>query len=146
MDAYQSRSQGSIQEDYQGMTISAKFEGKCKGLPNDGNLIVHSWKIGDQIHYQKEPKCVCINEECFNYQKSQTPSSPVTASQTPSRTESEKTDDNARMIEINWQIAEAKALKIIPKQDSAEEFAANNQRLILAEVFYKSLVLNWVRN
>jgi hypothetical protein len=130
------------------MTISAKFEGKCKGFPKpDGSLTVHQWKAGDQIHYQKEPKCVCINEECFNHQKSQNqPVQQKLPNQIQPRTDSEKTDDNKAMLEINWQMAKAEALKTIPLQDSAEEFGANNQRVILAEVFFKSLVLNWVRN
>lgn len=132
------------------MTIISQYDGKCKGFKNpDSTLTIHTWSKGQQIHYQKEPKCICTSEDCFNQQKASagTPAqSPPTGSPSlKQRTESEKFDDNTRMIEMNWGIAEAKAFKVIPKQDTAEEFGNNNQRVILAEVFYKSLVSNWLK-
>jgi len=64
------------------------------------------------------------------------------------RTESEKTEDARHMIEILWGMASHKALEVIPKggEGESEAFADNGQRLILAEVFYKSLTYSWVRN
>lgn len=132
------------------MTINSQYEGKCKGFKNpDGTLTVHTWDVGSQIHYQKMPKCICINEACFNQQKAGagTPaqSPPVGSPSLKTRTESEKTEDNVHMLDINWTIAEAKAIRVIPKQDMGEDFGNNQQRVILAEVFYKSLVSNWLK-
>ena len=63
------------------------------------------------------------------------------------RTESEKTEDAKHMIEILWGMASHKALEVIPKSNGEDEkFADQTQRLILAEVFYKSLTYSWVKN
>lgn len=44
-----------------GTTISAKFKGDCHICGND-------WKVGDIIFYQKTPKAICIDKECFTEQ------------------------------------------------------------------------------
>jgi len=63
------------------------------------------------------------------------------------RTEAEKTEDARHMIEILWGMASHKALEVIPKSNGEDEnFADQGQRLILAEVFYKSLTYSWVKN
>ncbi len=55
------------------MTISSQYQGKCKGFKNnDGTMTVHNWGVGDQIFYQRDPKCICINESCFNQQQQAT--------------------------------------------------------------------------
>ncbi len=55
------------------MTISSQYEGKCKGIKNDdGTLTIHNWSVGDQIYYQREPKCICVNQTCFEKQKQAT--------------------------------------------------------------------------
>jgi hypothetical protein len=41
--------------------ISAKFDGSCKVCGSE-------WKVGDQIHYSKDPKATCSDEECFKQQ------------------------------------------------------------------------------
>ena len=41
-----------------GTTISAKFDGSCK-------ICGESWSIGKQIFYQKTPKAICVDKECF---------------------------------------------------------------------------------
>jgi hypothetical protein len=60
------------------MTLSSQYEGKCKGYTNDaGELIIHSWRVGDQIFYQRDPKCICINADCFEKQKQATGTTPA---------------------------------------------------------------------
>lgn len=44
------------------MTIKAKFAGNCKSCSND-------WGVGDEIHYSKDPRAICTDEQCFNKQK-----------------------------------------------------------------------------
>jgi hypothetical protein len=52
------------------MTINSQYEGKCKGFKNeDGTLTIHNWSVGDLIFYQREPKCICINQQCFEKQQ-----------------------------------------------------------------------------
>jgi len=44
-----------------GIQITAKFNGNCK-------LCGSSWKIGEQVWYQKLPKAVCVDESCYSEQ------------------------------------------------------------------------------
>lgn len=44
-----------------GIQIQAKFVGNCK-------ICGSSWNTGEQIWYQKSPKALCIDEECFTQQ------------------------------------------------------------------------------
>ena len=41
-----------------GTIISAKFKGDCKNCGSD-------WQVGSQIYYQKDPKAICSDKECF---------------------------------------------------------------------------------
>ena len=41
-----------------GTKITAKFEGSCKNCGSD-------WKVGNEIFYQKTPKAICIEKDCF---------------------------------------------------------------------------------
>jgi len=60
------------------MTIQSQYEGKCKGYTNDaGELTIHSWRVGDQIFYQRDPKCICINADCFEKQQHAAGTSPA---------------------------------------------------------------------
>ncbi len=49
--------------DYSLMTITSNYDGKCKKCDKE-------WKVGQQIYWQKEPKCICIDSQCFESQKS----------------------------------------------------------------------------
>ena len=42
--------------------MKTKYEGNCKHCGK-------SWKVGDEIHFSKEPKAVCIDSVCFEKQK-----------------------------------------------------------------------------
>ena len=44
-----------------GSKISAKFVGGCKICGNE-------WRVGEQLFYQKNPKAICSDEECFKSQ------------------------------------------------------------------------------
>jgi len=44
-----------------GMKIKAKFDGSCK---NCGE----TWVVDDEINYQKTPKAICSDLECFSQQ------------------------------------------------------------------------------
>ena len=44
-----------------GSQMSSKYSGKC-------NLCEKSWNVGEQMFYQKDPKCMCIDKECFEKQ------------------------------------------------------------------------------
>lgn len=44
-----------------GSKIKAKYEGGCK-------MCGDSWNVGDDIYYQKNPKAICIDEQCFKQQ------------------------------------------------------------------------------
>jgi len=137
------------------MTLTSQWDGKCKGQKTAAGTVIHEWKVGQQIWYQKEPKCVCVNEDCFEEQKAAAAQphpaqgmADARAANPPAkyeRTESERTEDCKHMIEILWGMASTKALYIIPKQQDEEGFADNRDRLILAEVLYKSLTYNWTR-
>ena len=48
------------------MTIKAKFAGSCK-------LCGEEWSKDFDIHYSREPRAICINEQCFNKQKGNSP-------------------------------------------------------------------------
>ena len=44
-----------------GTKISAKYNGQCK-------ICGDSWQVGDNIFYQKDPKAICGDKECFEEQ------------------------------------------------------------------------------
>jgi hypothetical protein len=44
-----------------GSKITAKYAGMCKICGSD-------WSVGNPIFYQKEPKAICTDEECYNEQ------------------------------------------------------------------------------
>jgi hypothetical protein len=44
-----------------GTRIKGKFAGQCKICGSD-------WRVGDDIYYQKEPKAICADKECFEEQ------------------------------------------------------------------------------
>ena len=99
--------------------MKSQWSGKCKGMQTADGLTIHSWKVNDEIFYQKEPKCICVNEECFKKQQEQAqqpaanpaqiPSSAALNVNLPPRSESERTDDCSHMLEILWSMAEQKA-------------------------------------
>ncbi len=68
--------------------MKSQYAGKCKGFKNsDGNTIIHSWEIGTDIFYQKEPKCICSDKECFDAQLTANgPSTPGGNVKTPAAT------------------------------------------------------------
>jgi len=136
------------------MILASQWDGKCKGTVNEsGEIVIHTWKVGESIHYQANPKCVCVNEQCFEKQKNAV-SDPAQNKQqitAQNRTESEKTDDAKHMLEILWTMAHTKALEVFPLHGSnasvegQEEFWHSKDRVILAEVFFKQLSYNWSR-
>ena len=131
------------------MTLTSQYAGTCK-------VCNKTWKVGNEIWYQKDPKAICIDEQCFERQKAGTTTgvqtgvmAAPTVNYPQPRTESEKTEDACHMIEILWQLAQKKALEVIPLREvqstEPEEFWHNKDRIILAEVFYKSLTYSWTR-
>lgn len=44
-----------------GSKIKAKFDGACK-------ICGEEWSVGDNLFYQKNPKAICANEQCFTQQ------------------------------------------------------------------------------
>jgi len=130
------------------MTIASNWDGKCKGTVNEnGEIVIHTWKAGEAIHYQKEPKCVCVNEQCYERQKSASGNPAENKQQTSTvqnRTESEKTDDAKHMLEILWTMADTKSKAICPVIED-ENFEYQRQRLIIAQVLFKALSYNWSR-
>tara|TARA_B110001454_G_C12502488_1_gene343358 strand:+ start:115 stop:519 length:405 start_codon:yes stop_codon:yes gene_type:complete len=44
-----------------GTKIKGKYQGMCKICGSD-------WQVGDEIFYQKEPKAICMDKECFESQ------------------------------------------------------------------------------
>jgi hypothetical protein len=44
-----------------GSQMSSKYSGKCLICKN-------AWNVGEQMFYQKEPKCMCNDKECFEKQ------------------------------------------------------------------------------
>ena len=44
-----------------GTIIKAKYDGMCK-------ICGSSWKVGDDIAYQRQPKAICLEKECFKDQ------------------------------------------------------------------------------
>jgi hypothetical protein len=44
-----------------GSKIKAKYDGGCK-------ICGGSWNIGDDLFYQKNPKAICSDEQCFKQQ------------------------------------------------------------------------------
>ena len=44
-----------------GTKIKGKYSGICKMCGSD-------WQVGDDIFYQKEPKAICSDKECFESQ------------------------------------------------------------------------------
>jgi len=98
--------------------MKSKWSGKCPGMRTADGLIIHEWAEGAEIYYQKEPKCICIKEECFKKQQeeakgvaSSPPASPPTT--LPPRSESERTEECSHMLEILWDMAEKKSIKIV---------------------------------
>ena len=55
------------------MTLVSQYDGTCKKCNK-------AWKVGESIYYQKEPKCICIDSQCFESQKAGTTTS---SNQTP---------------------------------------------------------------
>jgi len=50
------------------MTLESRYPGTCKHCGV-------GWKVGDQIHYSKDPKITCTSQECFETQKANAPAS-----------------------------------------------------------------------
>ena len=44
-----------------GTKIKAKYDGGCK-------ICGEEWSVGDDLLYQKNPKAICISEDCFKKQ------------------------------------------------------------------------------
>ncbi len=44
-----------------GTKISAKYDGMCK-------LCGEEWRVSDEIYYQKNPKAICSDYDCFQKQ------------------------------------------------------------------------------
>ena len=44
-----------------GSIIKAKFRGDCK-------ICGSTWEVGDDLYYQKNPKAICGNKECYTEQ------------------------------------------------------------------------------
>ena len=44
-----------------GTKISAKYDGMCK-------LCGEEWRVSDEIYYQKQPKAICSDYDCFQKQ------------------------------------------------------------------------------
>lgn len=44
-----------------GIKINAKFNGECK-------ICGSSWSVGQDMWYQKDPKAICVDEECYQHQ------------------------------------------------------------------------------
>ena len=44
-----------------GTKIKGKYAGQCKICGSD-------WKVGEDIFYQKDPKAICSDKECFEEQ------------------------------------------------------------------------------
>jgi hypothetical protein len=44
-----------------GSMIKAKFRGDCK-------ICGSTWNVGEDLYYQKTPKAICSNKECFTEQ------------------------------------------------------------------------------
>ena len=44
-----------------GTKISAKYDGMCK-------LCGEEWRVRDEIYYQKQPKAICSDYDCFQKQ------------------------------------------------------------------------------
>jgi len=128
------------------MTISSQWDGKCNGTVNEnGEIVIHTWKAGEAIHYQKDPKCVCKNEQCYDRQKAAAGNPAQNKQKTPTtqiRTEAEKTEDAVHMLHILWSMADKKSKEICPVLDD-ENFEYRKQRLIIAQVFFKALSYNW---
>jgi len=137
------------------MTLSSQWDGKCKGTINEnGEIVIHTWKAGEPIYYQKEPKCICKNEQCYDRQKTAV-GNPAEQKQQQGtgnlysvqvRTESEKTEDSIHMADILWTLSAKKALEVFPlhvSEGESELFWHNKDRVILAEVFFKQLSYNW---
>ena len=48
------------------MPLESRYPGTCKHCGV-------SWKVGEQIHYSKDPKVTCTSKECFDTQKAKAP-------------------------------------------------------------------------
>ena len=44
-----------------GTKISAKYDGMCKTCGDE-------WHVSDEIYYQKMPKAICSDYDCFQQQ------------------------------------------------------------------------------
>ena len=44
-----------------GTLIKAKYDGRCK-------ICGASWRVGEEISYQKNPKAICSDKSCFKEQ------------------------------------------------------------------------------
>jgi len=130
--------------------MKSQWAGKCKGMQTAEGLIIHEWKVNDEIFYQKEPKCICKNEECFKKQQEAATSSsspppvvpPSPPTTLPPRSESERTEECSHMLNILWPMAEKKAENAVP----VDTDDSKKQRLILAEVMFKKLADCWNRD
>ncbi len=108
---------------FMGTKISAKYDGQCK-------ICGDSWQVGEDIFYQKEPKAICGDKECFEEQggkftpfKSQTKLGGGWAGKTPIITklpEAEISDEVKKITEY-WDqffvVAHHKTKAVYPQED-----------------------------
>jgi len=120
--------------------------------PTDKQVAVLE-KYHHDIPATKEEATVIIGK-LFGEKKEETPKTQSTLKvsddmagkiETPKfvgRTSSEKTDDNAEMLDINWNMAQRKAKEVLPViVDENSEYI--KQRLIITQVIFKALCYNW---
>lgn len=132
--------------------MKSNYAGKCKGMKTEQGIIIHEWKPGDEIFYQKDPKCICINEECFKKQQEnasgQTLSNKTVA--VPQRDLETRTKDAREQLEMLWPMCLQKACVIYhPDYDiqKASQLQSDDTHfkdiLILAQCLFKGLSYRW---
>ncbi len=137
--------------------MKSQYEGKC-------GVCGTTWKPGDEIHYQKDPKCICKDRTCWDKQvaaggadKLKNSAPHGQAATVPQRTDEAKLMDSKKMLELLWCPALTEAAKVYPDIPQTETHGVANitwqgeqkerirQRMILAQTFFKAMVAEWTR-
>ena len=141
------------------MALKSQYSGSCKACGS-------SWNQGDDVHYKKDPKCICSNKTCFDQQvtaggldmllaqiklgqvkpaESQKPESKPTVQQKTDRTIEQRTKDCTEMMTLILPIAFKHAREIDEIKNITDPTTKAHQTLIVAQCFFKGLVEDWTR-
>lgn len=123
--------------------MKSNYDGTCKGPEK------HTWKMNDEVFYDKQTKAICIDSKCFQTLRDGTGVNGK-ASTAATRDLETRTKDARDQLELLWPMCLQKAGEYFPQRTETATIAGDSynieqrrQQFILASVLFKGLSLRW---